>query len=430
MALHAFATEAAWQLAADAHDGDELAFEVVEEGRRDTPLYCYRPLTGAFIRDHAAVLSRLPAYLPATQALITAGRLDAWLEAQGIHAGPGRERVDASLHCFLSRMFGDATDFVFSQERFDAAFAELESVLGDNMPQTVVVAVLHGIEIESEVLDLGDGLSIERGETCSDAPDEARWARGDGGSQTLAVLRWDPAADDTAPLAYAHVQLRRMVLGLRLYDAATVALAPLAWIRAGNAPWQPLALGTPGAGHGLLVVTPGHEDELRAFLNLVARRTPRHGEIAWALRRFELAGERPVAAEALTDLLLALRALLEPEGPASGELPGRLAALCAEAQQRTQLTERIAHIVSLERAIISGRPVDPHFELLVRELAGHLRALLRDVLCGHLDADLPRIADAIVGRRLPEPFEEQSVEHAPPTIRAARRDAVEEDVFF
>jgi hypothetical protein len=66
----------------------------------------------------------------------------------------------------------------------------------------------------------------------------------------------------------------------------------------------------------------------------------------------------------------------------------------------------------------------------VRELAGHLRALLRDVLCGHLDADLPRIADAIVGRRLPEPFEESAAQHAAPTIRAARREPVEEDVFF
>ena len=46
-ALAAFAEEAAWQLAAAAQDGAEVPFEIVESGahRRDTPLYCYRPLT-------------------------------------------------------------------------------------------------------------------------------------------------------------------------------------------------------------------------------------------------------------------------------------------------------------------------------------------------------------------------------------------------
>ncbi len=47
-ALHAFCEEAAWQLAADTHEGYEVPFEVIESGRRDAPLYCYRPLTGAF----------------------------------------------------------------------------------------------------------------------------------------------------------------------------------------------------------------------------------------------------------------------------------------------------------------------------------------------------------------------------------------------
>ena len=45
---------------------------------------------------------------------------------------------------------------------------------------------------------------------------------------------------------------------------------------------------------------------------------PRSGELAWALRRFELGCERDSRYEALTDHLLALRALLEPEGPESG----------------------------------------------------------------------------------------------------------------
>ena len=45
--------------------------------------------------------------------------------------------------------------------------------------------------------------------------------------------------------------------------------------------------------------------------------------------RFEMGCERLTPLEALTDYLLALRALLEPEGPSSGRLPERLAVICA-----------------------------------------------------------------------------------------------------
>ena len=86
--LHDHCAEAALQLAADTHDGHEVPFEVVEEGRRDSPLYCYRPLTAAFIEQRSSVLSRLPSYLPAAHALVAAGHLDAWLDAQGVHAPP------------------------------------------------------------------------------------------------------------------------------------------------------------------------------------------------------------------------------------------------------------------------------------------------------------------------------------------------------
>jgi hypothetical protein len=43
---------------------------------------------------------------------------------------------------------------------------------------------------------------------------------------------------------------------------------------------------------------------------------------------------------------------------------------------------------------------------LVAEVEGHLRALLRDVLCGYLDADLKGVADDILLETKPEPFVE------------------------
>ena len=124
---------------------------------------------------------------------------------------------------------------------------------------------------------------------------------------------------------------------------------------------------------------------------------PNGGEVAWALGRFEMGCERLTPFEALTDYLLALRALLEPEGPSSGRLAGRLAAICARSPDRAALAERVAHAISLERAVISGlAPAQTGVDALVEEVAGHLRALLRDVLCGHLDPELRQLADELL----------------------------------
>ncbi|MGH2883733.1 MAG: hypothetical protein ACRDPA_13730, partial [Solirubrobacteraceae bacterium] len=107
--------------------------------------------------------------------------------------------------------------------------------------------------------------------------------------------------------------------------------------------------------------------------------------------------ERLAPFEALTDYLLAMRALLEPEGPGSGRLAQRLALICAKPEERTRLAERTAHAISLERAVIAGlAPAQPGVDALVDELSEHLRALLRDVLCGHLDADLCAVADDLL----------------------------------
>src|SRR5205807_6045196 len=148
--------------------------------------------------------------------------------------------------------------------------------------------------------------------------------------------------------------------------------------------WRPVPFGGSGRPRLLTLIRSEQEDELRAFINLVSRRQPGGGELAWALGRFEMGCERLAPFEALTDCLLALRALLEPEGPQSGRLAQRLAAMCAEPLDRTALAERTAHAISLERAVIAGlAPAEPGGGELVDELAEHLRALLRDALCGH-----------------------------------------------
>jgi hypothetical protein len=398
-ALSAFAEEAAWQLQSDTSEGADLPFEVVAAGRRDSPLYCYRPLTGSFISERVSLLGRLPSYLPAVSVLTECGALDAYLESRGEPAPrDSRERADATLRTFLGRVFEDSTDFILENGRLRRALHELEAAVYDGRSETVVIAPLLGLDIASDELALSDGLALVRGDAFpEEAPAEAVWAPGAQHAHLLAVLRWEAAPGTASPVAHARVRLRRLLTALRLYEAGSFAYGPLAWTRTGGGVWQPFALGT--LGHrtdASLRVAVEQEDELRAFCNLVARRTLRSGEIAWALRRFEMGCERPVPAEALSDHLLALRALLEPEGPGSGRLSGRVAALCATEEERPALAERVAQIAALERPVIAGLAVDPAIDGLVGELAGLLRALLRDVLCGHLDADLRGLADEIL----------------------------------
>ncbi|MGZ4268598.1 MAG: hypothetical protein ACXVFN_08380 [Solirubrobacteraceae bacterium] len=399
-ALAAFAEEAALQLTHDTATGAEVPFEVVSEGRRDAPLYCYRPLTGDFIAQRLTLLGRLPSFLPAVHGLSVCGGVERYLAARGERGYPaeGRARAEYALRVFLTRVFADATEFSLTPERLGRAYAELEAALYDGRTDTVAIAPLLGLEVVSEHVPLGDGLTLVRGDAFQeDAPAEALWAAGAGRPQLLAVLRWEDAPGDLSAVAHARARLRRLLTALRLFDRGSFAFGPLAWTRTAGGAWEPFTLGALGARREEPIhIAPEQEDELRAFCSLVTRRTPSEGDVAWALRRFELACERPVAAEALTDVILALRALLEPEGPGSGRLAGRLAAICALPDGRAALTERVAHTVALERTVMAGLTPDPGLDALCAELAEHLRALLRDLLCGHLRGDLRALADRII----------------------------------
>jgi hypothetical protein len=402
-ALRAFAEECSWQLAADTAEGAEVPFEVVAHGRRGAPLYCYRPLVGEFMAQRIGLLGRLPSYPRAAHAIGACGALDDYLASRGERAhGTPRERVDAALLAFLGRVFEDSTDFALVPERLESACRELEAILLDGRAETAVIVPWRGLAMDSPEVALADGLALVRGDAfAEDAPPEALWARGSGEPHVLAVLRWEVAPGDPSPLVHARVRLGRLRTALWLYDGARPSPGAMAWWRTGAGPWQPFVLGSAVRPVGGLRLAPAQEDELRAFCSLVGGRLPRRGELAWALGRWELGCERPVAQLALTDHLLALRALLEPEGAGSGRLGARLAALCALPADRPALAARVAQAIAAERSIIAGVAVDPGLDELGAELAGHLRALLRDVLCGHLEPDLPALADALAAEEAP-----------------------------
>jgi hypothetical protein len=388
--LAAFVEEAAWQLAEEISGGAEVPFELIEQGRASAPLYCYRPLTGRFIADRSTELAKLPSYPASVQGLAGLPDLPAYLQARGRRtpSPDNRQRADAALQAFLTAVWAESTDFAFDADRFQTAFAELEEAAYGDRTLSVVLAAVEGLVLESDEVALGDGLALVRAQTLADVPDELQMDE----MGTVAVLALDAAAGDDRALEGAGRRLRRLQTALRLWDDAEPSLAPVAWARTDGGPWMsvPLATGLRRMT-GDCLLAPEEEDPLRAFCALIARRTPRAGELAWALRRFELGCERSSPWEAISDWLLSARALLGDDE----RMCDRLAAICAAPEDRVALARRLRDTVALERAAVTGR-LDTGLEDHVEELGSNLRAILRDVLCGHLDPALRTLADGIL----------------------------------
>jgi hypothetical protein len=427
--LSAFTAEAATALAGATAQGEEIPFEVVESerGRAGTraPLYCYRPLTDEFIAERAPLLSALSSYAPAARALDSLESTETYIRHRGEQRVPRdpRARSEEVLRCLLSRVFEERSEFTFDPERFDLAYTELERTLYSGRCVSVVLAPVLGVALEQGTteIELADGLALARGDALKDAPFEAVWTEtADGpGEQpsVLVVLRTAQERSSQPPVSDARRRFRRLLTALRLFERGGYAVGPLAWARVDDGAWRSHALGTSGRPRLATVISSRDASDLRSLYGQVDRRMPApssrdgrssevpvadssgSGELSWAVSRFEMGCERLAPFEALTDYLLALRALLEPEGPASGRLAQRLAVICAADEDRGALAERTAHAISLERAVIAGlAPAHPGVDALVEEMADHLRAILRDVLCGHLDVDVRVVADELLAR--------------------------------
>jgi hypothetical protein len=397
--LESFTVDASSRLSAEAAGGAEIPFELTSErGAGGVPLYCYRPLTGEFIRSRMGPLSALPSYGAAARALGASEAVEVYLTEHGIQVpAEPRARCRAAVSLFLDCVFCERSGFGFEPAHFESAYAELERALYEGHCTVTVIAPLLGVALDPDTAELtvGDGVSLIRGDALSDAPGEAVW--GDGQEpNVLALLAIDRERAGRPPASIARVRFRRVLSALRLFERGGYALGPVGWARTESGNWRQVSMGVGGRPRRLTLVPAAQENELRAFCRLVERRGP-SDELAWALARFEMGCERIAPLEALTDYLLALRALLEPEGPASGRLAQRLAVICARPEDRAALAERTAEAISMERAAITGVAAPgTSADLLVDELAEHLRAILRDALCGHLEADLVGVADELL----------------------------------
>ena len=286
--------------------GAEIPFELDATPTRSAPLYCYRPLTGRFIAQRIGMLARLPSYPAAAQrarAAARPARLPA--PARPPRARRRRARAAPTARCRRSSARSGPTPPTSSStpSASRAAYAELEEAAYAGCALSVVHHARRGPRDR-----------VRRGAARRRARARARRRRSPTRPPALRrrparrpsrCSRWRARAATAArsrPPAAACAGCRpRCGCGTTPSprSARPPGRAPTA------APWMAIPLATGlrrPAGDCLL--TAEEEDPLRAFCGLVARRTPRAGELAWALRRFELGCERGSAVEALTDWLL------------------------------------------------------------------------------------------------------------------------------
>lgn len=397
--------------------GAEIPYEVREPGN-GSPLCRYEPLTEVFVRDHAGELRELDSFGAACAALESAGLCAPYLERMGI-AVPSEPRRRAELAAlgFLCWLWMDTSDFSVDDARLEAALEELEVGGEASDGQIEVIVPLRGLQLPVARLDLATA-SIVRADTV-EVPAEARSAEGLGVSPWeptfLAVVRVDgpdPEIEGGGDPGFAAVlAFRRLVTTLRLFKAGGVGLGPHAWTRLAGDRWRRIATGCgrqrPG-GYRLAESELGDLISFSRTLDLPGTPFSRHaGErpgfpaaLGRAMARFEAGLERNVVIEALSDHLLALRYVLEGGGPAALGLPMRVAALCAEPNEREDVKAVVDRALGLERELWSGEPAPGIGAITPAETATVLeelaRAILKDAAVGHLGSDLRATADEIL----------------------------------
>jgi hypothetical protein len=435
--LRLFAGEAAERLSSVVESGGEIPFEVAENPGARAILYRYRPLSAEFVRERFAELRSLGAYPAALSALARVEGVSAYLRVLGATYVPAseRDRAEAALEQFLARVWEESSAFELDESRFERAYRELERVAYEDTAVNTVLAPLLGVQLAGERWELGSGISLVRGDLCQ-APPEAVWAAGREHSEpnTIVTLVVESTPNEPPPITAARISFRKLLTALRLFKPGSATLGATAWWRTDEGPWQSVPLGFAGRSRGdRYLLEAADRADLVELFELLRSRPALAGSMPWALVRFELGCEHPVALEGLSDHLLTLRALLAPAesgGPAEGWIAQRLAALCAEPADQEAVEERVDQAFRLERLVMRGDADAAYLEAigidspegLVLGLEENLRVLLRDMICGHIDADAKRIADDLLpaGKPPPAPVEELEVEPPEPDFVVRR----------
>ncbi|HET7053221.1 MAG TPA: hypothetical protein VFI09_04800 [Solirubrobacterales bacterium] len=394
-ALRRLAAEAATRFTTLVAGGDQIPFDVAESAGPDEAFFhSYVPLTARFVREREGELRTLPAFEPAREAVAMAGVAAPYLEQRGesVPAEPG-ERAARLMTIFLADLWDGCSEFSLDRQRLEEALAVLDAEAGDVDEADMVVVPLIGLQMSAARLQLPHGVQLVRADAF-EAPIEAMRSEGMGRAawepQFLAIAEQGEDADSAAA---ALGQLSDLISVMRLYKGGGVGLGPHAFAPTGEGRWRRIATGAPPPRDGGYRL--GEEETAQLFElaeTLEARPDP-SGPLAWAVRRFELGCERPSALEGLSDHLLALRSVLDGQGPVGASLPMRAAALIADGStDRLAARERVEAAMELERAQMSGAPSDASAGL-AGWIEESVRRILREAALGELGSDLNEAAD-------------------------------------
>ena len=379
-ALRRLAVEAADLFEELLASGAELPFDLEPTDDSPLPMYSYAPLTGQFIERH----------------LVELRRLEAFVEVREI-AG------EESAIGFMVGLWEGKTEFDVAGDRLhgavDAVLGTIRSDSDEATPAGEVIVPLVGFHMPKDEIEL-DGVRIVRADLVEDAPVDAIDATRSGGRGKpgfLATISCGLAS--VAPAAAVADDLRRALRTMRLFRPGAVGLAPHGWAKRFGG-WERFGTGVGRPRQGGYRLTGNEVGELESFSRSLAERGSRIPSLDWAASRFELGAERTSLIEALSDYLLALRALLEGGGPARTAMSARVAALACDADEQEQGRTCVERALVLERKLMSGgryKPVVGASPLdVIAELEELLRRILKGLATGKLSGDLRAAADEIL----------------------------------
>jgi len=393
-AIRRLAAEAATRFSTLVAGGEQIPFDVAESAGPDDALFhSYVPLTARFVREREAELRELAAFAPAREAVDAAGIAAPYLEQRGESVPAERgERAARMLTVFMAALWDGCTEFSLDRARLDGALAVLDAE-AEGVDEADFVAVpLVGLAMPGMRLPLPHGAQIVRGDAF-EAPLEALRSEGMGREawepQYFAIAEQGDGPDSAGA---ALAQLGDLISVMRLFKPGGVGLGPHAFVPSGEAGWRRLPTGAPAPRKGGYRLDRDETEQLVELAETLEARPDPSGPLAWAVRRFELGCERPSALEGLSDHLLALRAVLDGQGPVGASLPMRAAALiAADSADRLAARERLEAAMELERARMAGAAGgDTELALWVED---SVRRILREAALGELGADLNEAAD-------------------------------------
>ena len=393
-ALRRLAAEAATRFSTLVASGEQIPFDVAESAGPDEAFFhSYVPLTSRFVHEREAELRSLPAFGPARDTIDAAGVAAPYLEQRGesVPAEPA-ERAARMLTVFIAALWDGCTEFSLDRDRLEGALAVLDAEAEDVDEADFVAVPVVGLKMPGMRLPLPHGAQIVRGDAF-DAPLEALRSEGMGREawepQYFAIAEQGEGPDSAGA---ALAQLGDLISVMRLFKPGGVGLGPHAFVPSGEAGWRRMPTASPAPRQGGYTLDQAEAEQLVELAETLEARPDPAGPLAWAVRRFELGCERPSSLEGLSDHLLALRAVLDGQGPVGASLPMRAAALIAgDSSDRLAARERVEAAMELERARMAGAAVaDAELADWVED---SVRRILREAALGELGADLNEAAD-------------------------------------